>query len=45
MRFSYAWLGEYVELPGVSLAAVEQLANDLTSVGLSLEGQELLARR
>ena len=42
MKFSYAWLGEYVELPAVSPAAVEQLANDLTSVGLSLEGHELL---
>ncbi len=43
MKFSYAWLGEYVQLPGISPAAVEDLANDLTSVGLSLEGHELLA--
>ena len=43
MKFSYAWLAEYVKLPEVSPAAVEQLANDLTSVGLSLEGHELLA--
>ena len=31
MKFSYAWLGEYVDLPAVSPDAVEQLANDLTS--------------
>ena len=43
MKFSYAWLAEYVKLPEISPVAVEQLANDLTSVGLSLEGHELLA--
>lgn len=43
MKFSYAWLAEYVQLPALSAGAVEQLANDLTSVGLSLEGHELLA--
>jgi len=40
MKFSYAWLAEYVELPEASAVAVEQLAIDLTSVGLSLEGHE-----
>lgn len=43
MKYSYAWLGEYVRLPEISPAAVEELANDLTSVGLSLEGHELVA--
>ncbi len=43
MKFSYAWLSDYVELPEIAPAAVEQLANDLTSVGLSLEGHELIA--
>ena len=40
MKFSYAWLADYVELPTASLAAAERLASDLTSVGLSVEGIE-----
>ena len=49
MKFSYAWLATYVDLPalfpvkgetGATSPAAEELANQLTSVGLSVEGIE-----
>jgi len=51
MKFSYSWLAAYAELPPLAAAAgaeehlrvAEQLATELTSVGLSIEGIELVA--
>lgn len=46
MKFSYSWLGESVDLPALAAnreADLLALANDLTSVGLAVEGRELLA--
>ncbi len=52
MKFSYSWLGDYVELPplfsvkgetGGASAVVEELAGELTSVGLNVEGVEIIA--
>jgi len=51
MKFSYAWLATYVELPALfpadggapaASAAAEALGAELTSVGLSVEGVEIL---
>jgi phenylalanyl-tRNA synthetase beta chain len=50
MKFSYSWLGEYVELPPLfsdkgaraeASAVLAQLSADLTSIGLNVESHEL----
>ncbi len=52
MKFSYSWLADYVDLPplfsvkgetGGTPAGVEELARELTSVGLNVEGVEIVA--
>ena len=41
MKLSYKWLGEYVDLSGIT---PEQLAEKMTTAGLEVEGVEPLAQ-